>query len=168
VVAREIASELAPLGISLDVDVLDDAAFFGVSDRPTERVPILIGIGFGRTFISASQYMSMFDGRLSVDVPPDTYNMSMLGATPEQLKRWGYEVTTVPSVDARVEACLPLVGPAQFQCWAGLDQYLMENVVAWVPYAEQRFANLSSPRVATWAFDAMTNYPALDRLAVRP
>ena len=168
VVAREIADELAQLGIGLDVDVLDSATFFDISSHPTDKVPLLIGIGFGRTFISASQYMSMFDGRLTIDVPPDTYNDSMLGATPEQLKRWGYAVTEVPNVDARVEACLPLVGAAQFQCWAGLDQYLMENVVAWVPYAEQRFANLTSPRVASWAFDAMTNNPALDRIAVKP
>ncbi len=168
VVAREIADELAQLGIGLEVDVLDSATFFDISSHPTDKVPLLIGIGFGRSFISASQYMSMFDGRLTVDVPPDTYNNSMLGATPEQLKRWGYAVTEVPNVDARVEACLPLVGAAQFQCWAGLDQYLMENVVAWVPYAEQRFANLTSPRVASWAFDAMTNNPALDRIAVKP
>jgi peptide/nickel transport system substrate-binding protein len=168
VVAREIADELAQLGIGLEVDVLDNATFFDIDSHPTDKVPLLIGIGFGRTFISASQYMSMFDGRLTVDVPPDTYNNSMLGATPEQLKRWGYEVTEVPNVDARVEACLPLVGAAQFQCWAGLDQYLMENVGAWVPYAEQRFANLTSPRVASWAFDAMTNNPALDQLAVQP
>jgi peptide/nickel transport system substrate-binding protein len=168
VVAREIASDLAPLGIGLDVDVLDNATFFDIGSHPTDKVPLLIGIGFGRTFISASQFMSTFDGRLTVDVPPDTYNYSMLGATPEQLKKWGYAVTEVPNVDARVEACLPLVGAAQFQCWAGLDQYLMENVVAWIPYAEQRFANLTSPRVVSWAFDAMTNNPALDRIAVRP
>ena len=168
VVAREVASELAALGIGLRVDVLDDATFFDLSSHPTDRVPILIGIGFGRSFISASQFMSMFDGRLSVDVPPDTANLTMLGSTPEQLKRWGYDVTDVPNVDARVEACLPLVGAAQFQCWAGLDQYLMESVMAWVPYAEQRFANLGSPRVVTYAFDALANAPALDRLAVRP
>jgi len=167
VVAREVASELAALGIGLRVDVLDADTFFDLSSHPTERVPILIGIGFGRSFISASQFMSMFDGRLTVDVPPDTYNLSMLGATPEQLRRWGYDVTDVPNVDARVEACLPLVGAAQFQCWAGLDQYLMESVMAWVPYAEQRFANLSSPRVVTYEFDALANAPALDRLAVQ-
>ncbi len=167
VVAREIANELAPLGIGLDVDVLDMGAFFDVVSHPADRVPILIGMAFQLSYISASQYMSVFNGRLSVDVPPGTYNLSMVGATPEQLKRWGYDVTEVPNVDARVEACLPLVGAAQFQCWASLDQYLMENVVAWVPYAEQRFANLSSPRVMTWAFSAQTTYPALDRLAVK-
>ncbi len=166
-VAQEIASELAPLGIGLEVDVLDDAAFFGVDGHPKDRVPIVIGIAYRASF-SASQIMSTFDGRLTVDVPPDTYNLSMLGATPEQLRRWGYEVTPVPNVDARVEACLPLVGAAQFQCWAGIDQYLMENVVAWVPYAEQRFAYLSSPRLVSYSFSAFTANPALDRLAVQP
>jgi hypothetical protein len=67
-----------------------------------------------------------------------------------------------------VEACLPLVGAAQFQCWAGLDEYLMENVVAWVPYADLRYASLDSPRLASYSFDAFANRPALDRLAVQP
>ena len=89
--------------------------------------------------------MSMFDGRLAVDVPPDIYNTPMVGATPEQLKRWGYAVAEVPNVDARVEACLPLVGAAQFRCWAGLDQYLMENVVA---VGALRGAAVREPRLA--------------------
>jgi ABC-type transport system substrate-binding protein len=166
VVAREIASDLAPLGIGLDVDVLDTATFFDISNHSADKVPLLIGLAFGGG--SASPVLVMFDGRLTVDVPPDTYNLTMVGATPEQLKKWGYAVTEVPNVDARVEACLPLVGAAQFQCWAGLDQYLMENVAPWVPYAEVRLAYLGSPRVASYSFDAFTNNPALDRIAVKP
>ncbi len=166
VVARAIADDLAPLGIGLDVDVLDNATLFGISDHPADKVPLLIGLAFGGG--SASPVLIVFDGSMTVDVPPDTYNLTMLGATPEQLKRWGYEVTEVPNVDARVEACLPLVGAAQFQCWAGVDQYLMESVAPWVPYAEVRYAYLGSPRVASYSFDAFTNNPALDRIAVKP
>ncbi len=165
-VSREVAAELAAIGIGLEVDVLDMDTFFSTDSRPTEKVPVLIGLAFGGG--SATPVLILFDGRLTVDVPPDTYNLTMVGATPEQLKRWGYDVTEVPNVDARVEACLPLVGAAQFQCWASLDQYLMENVVPWVPYAEQRYAFLGSPRVASYSFDAFTNNPALDRIAVKP
>jgi len=165
-VAREVARQLSAIGFGLEVDVLDNETFFSIDQRPTEKVPLLIGLGYGGG--SAQPVLILFDGRLTVDVPPDTYNHTMVGATPEQLERWGYAVTEVPNVDARVEACLPLVGAAQFQCWASLDQYLMENVVPWVPYAEVRFAYLGSPRVVSYSFDAFTNLPALDRIAVQP
>jgi peptide/nickel transport system substrate-binding protein len=165
-VAREVASQLRAIGMGLEVDVLANETFFSTEERPTEKVPILIGLAYGGG--SAQSVLAMFDGRMTIDVPPDTYNGTMVGATPEQLERWGYEVTEVPNVDARVEACLPLVGAAQFQCWASLDQYLMENVVPWVPYAEVRFAYLGSPRVVSYSFDGFTNNPALDRIAVSP
>ncbi len=53
------------------------------------------------------------------------------------------DTTEVPNVDDRVEACLPLVGSAQFECVASADQYLMENVVPWVPYSQDRYAATS-------------------------
>lgn len=41
-------------------------------------------------------------------------------------------VVDVPNVNDRIEACIPLVGAARLQCWAAVDQYLMEKVVPWV------------------------------------
>ena len=91
----------------------------------------------------------------------------MVGATPEQLRKWGYEVTEVPNLDDRVEACLALVGAAQFQCASSIDQYLMENVAPWVPYAQERAVAFASPRVLAYAYDELTMGPALDQIALR-
>jgi ABC-type transport system substrate-binding protein len=168
-VARQVAADLNAIGLGLDVEILEQEAFFGTVNRPADKVAALVGLGVAADYISAASLMAdWFDSPLAIGGSPDFYNLTMVGATPEQLKRWGYAVTEVPNVDARVEACLPLVGAAQFQCWAGLDQYLMENVVAWVPYADLRYASLGSPRLASYSFDAFANEPALDRLAVRP
>jgi ABC-type transport system substrate-binding protein len=168
-VARQVAADLGAIGIGLDVAILELEEFFQTASRPADGVAAVIGMGISADYVSAASIMAdWFDSPLAIGGSPDFYNLSMVGATPEQLKRWGYEVAEVPNVDARVEACLPLVGAAQFQCWAGLDQYLMENVVAWVPYADLRYASLGSPRLASYSFDAFANEPALDRLAVRP
>jgi ABC-type transport system substrate-binding protein len=168
-VARQVAADLSSIGIGLDVDILEQEEFFQTASRPADRVAALVGMGISADYISAASIMAnWFDSPLAIDGSSDFYNLTMVGATPEQLKKWGYEVTDVPNVDARVEACLPLVGAAQFQCWAGLDEYLMENVVAWVPYADLRYASLGSPRLASYSFDAFANRPALDRLAVQP
>ncbi len=166
-VAREIAAQLSELGIGVDVDILDTEAWYAVGNDATEKIALVIGLAFGNAYISAEPYMTVFDGRANDD-PPGSYNLSMLAATPEQLKRWGYTVTEVPSVDARLGACRPLTGAAQFQCWSSLDQYLMESIVPWVPYAEVRAAFLASPRLASYTYDAFGGAAALDRLAVRP
>ncbi len=92
----------------------------------------------------------------------------MVGATPDQLRSWGYEVSEVPNVDERVDACVPLVGAAQFQCVASADQYLMENVVPWVPLTQDRSAAIASPRVLTYGFDELTGLTALDQIALKP
>ncbi len=168
-VARQVAADLGRIGIGLDVEILEQEEFFATAGRPADGVAAVVGMAISADYISATSIMAdWFDSPLAIGESPDFYNLTMVGATPEQLQKWGYAVTEVPNVDARVEACLPLVGAAQFQCWAGLDQYLMENVVAWVPYADLRYASLGSPRLASYSFDALANEPALDRLAVRP
>jgi ABC-type transport system substrate-binding protein len=95
-------------------------------------------------------------------------NVSLLGATPGQLEDWGYTVDEVPSADDRIDACQRLVGSAQIPCWAELDQYLMEEVVPWIPLFFEETAFPVSERVAKWSFDQQTGYPALDQIALVP
>src|SRR5712691_3569654 len=90
------------------------------------------------------------------------------GATPEQLRKWGYHVTEVPSVDDRIDACLVQLGTAQLRCWADLDQYLMETVVPWVPYFSETLTNVVPRRIARYSFDQFAALPALDQIALRP
>ncbi len=96
-------------------------------------------------------------------------NLSLLGATPEELRRWGYAATSVPSVDGRINECLPRLGLAQIDCWATLDQYLMEKVVPWVPLLLVRYAYTVSARVRNFTWDeATTGIAALDQIALAP
>jgi len=95
-------------------------------------------------------------------------NVALLGATPDQLQEWGYAVDEVPSVDTRIDACQRLAGSAQIPCWAELDQYVMEEIVPWIPLFFTEAAYPVSERVAQSSFDQLTGYPALDRIALAP
>jgi hypothetical protein len=70
-------------------------------------------------------------------------------------------------VDERIDACLTKVGQAQLQCWVELDQYLMENVVPWVPYLSENQVQVVPARIVHYSHDQFSGLPALDRIALR-
>ena len=96
------------------------------------------------------------------------YDFPMLGATRDELGRWGYPIRDVPSVDSRIEQCVEASGTAQEACWAGLDQFMMENVVPWIPFYFGTATRVVSPRVAAYSFDEFPGAPALDQIALSP
>jgi peptide/nickel transport system substrate-binding protein len=169
-VAKAVAADAKLLGLDIDVEVLDAKAFFDAIGDPTAKVPVALGLAYNAFYISASGFMLGFDGPMSFGTyqGKEIGNMTLVGATPDQLRRWGYTVTEVPNVDERVEACVPLWGPAQSECWAAVDQYLMEYIVPWVPYSLDQYAALTSPRVLTYGFDELTGTTSLDQLALKP
>jgi ABC-type transport system substrate-binding protein len=162
--AKAVAADLEPLGIQLDVKVVDVKVIF-YELTGWEKYALQIGTGCHAIYVGAGNcLMGWFDGATATAL--GYAPSSLVGATPEQLKANGYEVTQVPNVDARIEAC---IGDSdQFGCWAKVDQYLMEQVVPWVPYAQDRYVAITSPRVVTYAFNPLTGGPSLDRLALKP
>lgn len=165
-IIASVATDLEALGIHLEVEELDYETLWGLAFDPTAKVPLFVGLGFMSNYLGGVRYLYGFDGRLSIS--DDSGNTSLVGATAEQLRGWGYDTTEVPNVDDRVEACVPLVGAKQFECVASADQYLMENVVPWVPYSQDRYAAIASPRVLTYGFDELTHTTALDQIALKP
>jgi peptide/nickel transport system substrate-binding protein len=165
-VAEAAAGDLRQLGLGIEVSVLENDPFFASNGDAAGRHALWLGLGFGSAYISATGFMTNFSGRRSIG--EDFGNGTMVGATPEQLRNFGYQVTEVPILDDRIEACIPLIGAAQFQCWAAVDQYLMENVVPWVPYSQDRFATVTGPRVVHYGFDELATTIALDQFALQP
>jgi peptide/nickel transport system substrate-binding protein len=156
-----VAENLAEIGIDIEVEVPEDV--FNVLGDPTERVAIGIGPAWGKDLPNASTF---FQGLYSGDAIALGNNYALLGATPDQLAEWGYSVTSVPSIDDRIAACIPELGSEQTRCWAELDQYLMEEVVPIVPYLFESHVQLVGDRVVHYAYDQSAALPALDRIAV--
>lgn len=163
-----VARSLAPIGITLETAIVDDCcsgepeSFYGQLFDATSHIALALGTGFSKDFSTAS---SFFADQFSAEGHAAA---SHVGATPEQLRDWGYPVSQVESVDDEIDVCLALVGGAQVDCWAQLDQLLMEQVVPVVPWLSGATVRIVSERVASYTIDQWTTIPALDRIALEP
>ena len=162
----EVKARFAKIGLDLDMrPAMDNTPFFTKNlDVPAKKVPLGLGGAWSTDLPAAENLMSPLF-RSSSLTAKNNNNMSLLGASPGQLRRWGYDVRSVPTVDGRIDQCVPSVGSASFQCWARLDQYLMETVVPWVPYLTVSTVRIVSSRVAHYSFDQAMKMPALDQIA---
>ena len=163
--ARMIRQDLAEVGIDLALEFEPPNRFFSplVLD-PREHVPVVIAFGWGKDYPEGTGwFLSLFDVS-----GLESYNTSLVGASPEQLRDWGYDVTSVPSIDDRLEACQQRRGVARTMCWAELDQYLMSEVVPRVPYMYMESGQAVSERVVSYSFDQFAAMPALDQIALAP
>jgi peptide/nickel transport system substrate-binding protein len=154
---------LKPLGMTLDVKELERGTMYTKCYDPNAHTTFCIGPAWGKDFPDGITFgQPLFD---SSGINASNYNL--LGASPEDLKKWGYSVTEVPSVDDKVAECAALPpGDARYQCWADLDKYLMEEVVPFVNYLFDNNVDVVSANVTNYSFDQFAGLAAYDQLAV--
>jgi peptide/nickel transport system substrate-binding protein len=161
--ARAIRKDLAEVGIALALDIRPIDEFFGSIHDPRAHIPMGIPYPWAKDYPEgAGWFQVLFDSS-----GLEGSNTSLLGASPGQLRKWGYSVPSVPSVDDRLQACLTRRGAAKTECWAELDQYLMTEVVSRIPYMFLQRAVVVSERVVEYSFDQFAALPALDRIALQ-
>jgi peptide/nickel transport system substrate-binding protein len=162
--ARAIREDLTEVGIDLTLELRPIPRHFAAVHDPREHVAIAIPYPWVQDFPEgAGWFQGLFD-RSGLEGS----NTSLLGATPRQLREWGYSVTSVPSVDDRIQVCIERLGVMKIECWAELDQYLMTEIVSRIPYMLTEHAQVVSERVVAYSFDQFTGLPALDRIALAP
>ena len=155
---------LKPLGITLDVKELERGVMYNKCDDANAHSTFCIGPAWGKDYADGYTFGGpLFD---SSGLWESCCNYNLLGATADQLKGWGYDVTDVPSVDDKVSECGKAVDEARFQCWADLDKDLMENVVPFVPYLFDNNVDVVSARVTNYSFDQFAGLAAYDQMAV--
>ena len=160
-----LAQQLARIGIGLDVEAYEDPdALFEAAGDPSQQIAMVLGVGIGGNPGDASSFFNIFT-RQGIAAG---FNYSLVGADSALLAESGYAVTDVPNVDARLAACTALVGAAQTECWAELDQYLTQELVPWVPYIFEGYVRTVSADVAHYSFDQSVGLPALDQIAIVP
>jgi peptide/nickel transport system substrate-binding protein len=165
--ATSVAADLAEIGIQADIVPMPPQEAFTRWSDPTERFGLFAGLAYGKDILNAAPFFrSLFDSRWTLG--DEFTNGTLVGATPELLSAWGYEPMELPSIDDRIDACLAEAPGSQAQCWAALDQYMMEEVVPWVPYVFERYTRPVSARVVNYSFDQLMAQPALDQIAVAP
>lgn len=164
-VSRMIARNLVAIGLHVHVVEKPTSYYFNPAGLRARRALTFAG-GWSKDYPSAATTLAtLFDSR---GIPPNCCDSSLLGATPQQLRRLGYRVTQVPSADDRIRLCVSLQFGARVRCWAALDRYLMQEVVPWVPMYQNLTARIVSARVAHFSFDqaAPIPTPALDQIAL--
>ena len=154
-----LQASLARLGIHADVQI--SGSFYDPCWDPTSHAGMCVGLGWTADYPDAVNFLrEMYDGA-------GVINWTHLGATPTQLRRWGYDVRSVPSVNGDVERCEREPGSEKPACWARLDQYLTGVLVAAVPLVVFQPIRISSPRIGAFAWNEAYGEPALDRLPGR-
>jgi peptide/nickel transport system substrate-binding protein len=161
-----VRGDLRRIGIEVDVKRFDPDTYFEEVILPQSRVPLIPALGFGGENLNAVGILGSFYGPF-VGTPGGS--LSLVGASPQQLKKWNYTVKRVPNVDRKIEECIRLTAGAQIQCWAEMDQLLMETVVPYVPYLFEGFAQVVSSRVARFSFaqSSFVLVPAFDQIALK-
>ena len=157
-IAESVREDLAQIGIELEFDSVPPPEFLETYADPTQHYAMYVPLAWAKDSLSpASFFVGQFYSPVAL---AGRGNGSLVGASPEQLSQWGYDVTETPNVDQQIEACVPLTGAAQFECWAGLDQHLMENVLPSISFGTGAGAVHASRRVIEYEWDQLVAAPS--------
>ena len=162
---QAFASQMAAIGLTFDIQPVPFEEFFPVGTDPTSRTPLATAFGWTADYLNAASWFVPL-ARSTAIGQDFGLNVTLVGASPERLTEWGYTVTDVPSVDAKIDECVAQTGGAQFVCWAELDQFMMERVASWVPIGTLRVSTITSSFVTSFEFDDSLTMPSLGRMAV--
>lgn len=164
--APVVVQALGKIGISVKTRNFGDP--FTILQTPSKNIPMSNLPTWARDYPNASTFAFLFDGRRIV--PEGNVNLSLVGITPAIAKQAGVEgsVTGIPNVDAKLDACMALIGPDQVSCWAALDRTLMEDVVPWVPYLSRTNVDVLGPAVAQYSYDQFSTAVGYAHVAVDP
>jgi peptide/nickel transport system substrate-binding protein len=156
---------LEPIGLTLDVKQLERGTMYNQCNDGNSHHALCAGPGWGKDYADGVTFGEPLFS--SAGIFPSCCNYSLVGATAKQLGDFGYDVTEIPSIDEKQEECSALEpGDERFQCWAELDQQLMEEVVPWVPYLFDNSVDIISDNIQNYSFDQFAGLAAFDSLAV--
>ncbi len=162
-----VQNDLAKIGIDIVPRDLETGAAFTAIETVKNKVPMsALGGGYadyadGYGF-AASSFLS------TALAATGCCNYSWVGLTKSQAASLGipYPSNGVPSVDGKINACEALSGEPRINCWVAFDEYMMTDVVAWVPYMWGNYVNITAPDVTNYVVDQATGSISLTQISV--
>ena len=162
-----VKSNLSNIGITLDLSLLPPGKAISQAQDPTTHTAMTMFVSNGPVSPPrVSMYEKMYTLEGLVPGPADS-NLSLVGATSDQLRTWGYGATEVPNIEDRVARCLALFPSFSPPCWTELDQYVTEELVADVPILQENYVEIVPRRVLLYSYDQAMDAPALDHVVVQ-
>lgn len=157
-----IADGMKDLGLTLDTKFVGFYTMYDQCEDPNNHVAFCPTVAWGRDYPDAYTFAPPLFGK---DFLEGT-NLNLAGATPEQLKKWGYTVDSVPDADPKMDECAKLEGDPRVTCYAELDRYLMEEITPWVPLRFSNWVDIVSERLTNYQQDTWADMMSLDHVAV--
>jgi len=165
VAAEAFTTQLDGLGLTFEISSVPFEEYWGGVTDATSHTPIAFTVGWTSDYLNAAAWFTPLARSSSIG-EDFGLNMSLVGASPDELAEWGYDVSEVPSLDTKIDECVALTGSAQFTCWAEADQYMTERVAAWLPLGTRQVAHLTSSLVTSFEYDDSITMPSLGRIVV--
>jgi peptide/nickel transport system substrate-binding protein len=159
-----IADSASQIGVDFDIRSGDRYTFmYDTCDDPAAHAAFCPSLGWFKDYADAITFaLPLFSG-----VSVGSTNYTLTGATPDLLKKAGYDVTEVPSMDDKIDECsAEPVGESRIQCWAEWDQQLMEEVVPVIPWLADNDVDIVGPRIVGYVKDAMSGLMSLEQIAL--
>jgi peptide/nickel transport system substrate-binding protein len=160
----QVASNLAKIGIKLDLKQLNSSAIYAKILDPANKVPIALTPGWLQDYPDAYTFFFLIAYGPNI-LAQGNSNYSMVGATAAQLTKYGYTIKTAPSIDSQIEACFSTTGDDRVNCWAGVDKAFMD-IAALVPTDFSNTVNIVSSRVVNYTFSAFDSQTAYEQIAI--
>ena len=162
-----VVQDLAKIGIGVTPRELETGAAYNTVQRVANNIPISMNANWAYDYVDAYTYLSpMFNSQsISAEGNPDT---SLTGLTPAIARTLhiSYPAVGVPSADSKIAACEAMAGAARVTCWAGVDKYLMEDVVPLVPYLWSNVVVITNSDVTHFEADPISQGITFTQIAV--
>jgi peptide/nickel transport system substrate-binding protein len=162
-----VVSDLAKIGIHVVPRELETSAAYKTIQTVANDIPIAMNAGWGKDYADPYSFSQPLFSSQSI-IPVGTTNYSLVGLSAGRARSLGvrYPSGGVPNVDGQIGRCEPLRGSPRLSCWVGLDRYLMEQVVPWIPYLWANNITVAAPTVSRFAFDQFSGYLSFTQIAV--
>ncbi len=156
-----ISDNTAEIGLVLDVKSGDRYTFmYDKCLTPETKAAFCPSIGWLKDYPDPLTFGPPTLGSESIG----SFDIPMAGASPEQLKKYGYEVTEVPSFDDKFAECsaMPL-GDPRLDCWADADKLIMQEAPV-VPWLFDQDVFITGPRIQNYTYDQSAGLMAIDHI----
>jgi peptide/nickel transport system substrate-binding protein len=159
-----IASSAEQIGITFDIREGDRYTFmYDTCDDVGSHFGLCPSVGWFKDYPDASSFgVPLFD---SSGIASSNY--SLVGADSKLLKDNDYAVSSVPSVDDKVDECQGLLEPDErTTCYSELDQQLTEEIVPWIPWLFDNDVDIAGERMVNYTYDSSAGLAALDHISL--